>query len=128
MAAVGSSGSSGLLGATSRLGFILDASLVDRTDKVLEVLHGQANRGQVIVLPEATARARYPDLVVALLRAIRKYDRGLKADNREKAKVDKSTFAPTDASETHRLVPARPSDWHFAPTFSKLCVCDKRND
>ena len=48
------------------------ASLEQWKEQVLEVMHDQASRGQILVLPEAEARRRYPDLVVASLGAIRK--------------------------------------------------------
>ena len=48
------------------------SSLEQWKDKALEVLHDQAARGQVLILPEHEARRRYPDLVVASLGAIRK--------------------------------------------------------
>ena len=49
-----------------------DASLDDLSDKVFDVMHDQANRGQVIVLPDVEVRDRCPILVVASLGAIRK--------------------------------------------------------
>ena len=48
------------------------ASLEQWKEQVLEVMHDQASRRQMLVLPEAEARRRYPDLVVASLGAIRK--------------------------------------------------------
>ena len=48
------------------------SSLDQWKDKALEVLHDQAARGQVLILPEHEARRKYPDLVVASLGAIRK--------------------------------------------------------
>ena len=40
--------------------------------KVLDVMHDQATRGQVLVLSETEAKLRYPDLVIASLGAQRK--------------------------------------------------------
>ena len=48
------------------------ASMNELTDKVLEVLHDQARRGQVIRMSEQQSRERYTDLVVSSLGAIRK--------------------------------------------------------
>ena len=42
------------------------ATLAPLEDKVLEVLHDQASRGQILVLPEAEARKQYPSLVASL--------------------------------------------------------------
>ena len=47
------------------------ASVAPLENKVLEVLHDQAKRGQVLVLSEGEARRRFPTLVVASLGAIR---------------------------------------------------------
>ena len=40
--------------------------------QVLDVMHDQATRGQVLVLSESEAKLRYPDLVIASLGAQRK--------------------------------------------------------
>ena len=40
--------------------------------QVLDVMHDQATRGQVLVLSEMEAKLRYPDLVIASLGAQRK--------------------------------------------------------
>ena len=40
--------------------------------QVLDVMHDQATRGEVLVLSETEARLRYPDLVIASLGAQRK--------------------------------------------------------
>ena len=39
------------------------------TDKVLDVLNDQAARGQVLLMADSEARARYPNVVVAFLGA-----------------------------------------------------------
>ena len=48
------------------------ASLPPLEEQVLEVLHEQASRGQIIMLPERAARAKFPSLVIASLGANRK--------------------------------------------------------
>ena len=48
------------------------ASLDDLSDKVFDIVHDQANRGQVIVLPDVEVKDRCPILVEASLGAIRK--------------------------------------------------------
>ena len=52
------------------------ASLREFESQVLEVMHDQASRGQIIVMTESEARSRYPDLVVASLGAQRKQKPG----------------------------------------------------
>ena len=47
-------------------------TLAPLKEQVLEVLHDQASRGQVIVLPELEAKKQCPSLVVASLGANRK--------------------------------------------------------
>ena len=48
------------------------SSVGELEDQVLEVMVGQANRGQVLRLTKAEARKRFPGLVVASLGAMRK--------------------------------------------------------
>ena len=48
------------------------ASLATFEEQVLEVMHDQASRGQLLVYSEAEARRIYPDLVIASLGAQRK--------------------------------------------------------
>ena len=48
------------------------SSLEAYTDKVLEVMHDQANRGQVLRLSEDEAKRMFPNLTVASLGAQRK--------------------------------------------------------
>ena len=48
------------------------AALAPLEEKVLEVLHDQALRGQIIVLTELEAKKQYPSLVIASLGANRK--------------------------------------------------------
>ena len=43
---------------------------------MLDVMHDQATRGQVLVLSETEAELRYPDLVIASLDAQRKEKAG----------------------------------------------------
>ena len=59
------------------------ASLDVHSDTVLEVLHDQTERRQVIVLPEAEANKKYQDQVVASLVALRR----VKPDGRITARV-----------------------------------------
>ena len=50
--------------------------------QVLDVMHDQASRGQIIVMTESEARSKYPNLVVASLGAQRKQKPGGKATAR----------------------------------------------
>ena len=59
------------------------ATLAPLEEQVLEVLHEQASRGQIIVLPEQESKERYPALVIASLGANRKE----KPDGRITARV-----------------------------------------
>ena len=52
------------------------ATLREFETQVLDVMHDQASRGQIIVMTESEARSRYPDLVVASLGAQRKQKPG----------------------------------------------------
>ena len=54
------------------------ASIGELTEQVVDVMEGQARRGQLIKLSESEAKVRFPDFVVALLGANRKesYPRG----------------------------------------------------
>ena len=47
-------------------------SLREHTERVKKVLEDQTSRGQLIKLPDAEAKARYPNLVIASLGANRK--------------------------------------------------------
>ena len=47
-------------------------SLSEHTERVVKVLEDQTSRGQLIKLPDAKAKARYPNLVIASLGANRK--------------------------------------------------------
>ena len=58
------------------------ATLREFESQVLEVMHDQASRGQIIVMTESEARSRYPDLVVASLGAQRKQKPGGKVTAR----------------------------------------------
>ena len=58
------------------------ASLREFESQVLEVMHDQASRGQIIVMSEKEARTRYPDLVIASLGAQRKQKPGGKVTTR----------------------------------------------
>ena len=58
------------------------ASLREFEKQVLDVMHDQASRGQIIVMTEPEARSRYPDLVVASLGAQRKQKPGGKVTAR----------------------------------------------
>ena len=51
-------------------------------DPVLEVMHDQASRGQVLVLSESEAKSKFPDLVIASLGAQRKEKPGGKVTAR----------------------------------------------
>ena len=118
--------------------------------EVEEVLRDQAGRGQVLIMPEAEARNRFPNLVVASLGAqkketprgvisarvlfdgtnfvntsthLRDQERPPAAQRlmREKAKAGEVTFGLTaDVKEAHRQVPIHPDDWH-------LLVCQLEN-
>ena len=50
--------------------------------QVLDVMHDQASRGQIIVMTESEARSRYPGLVVASLGGQRKQKLGGKVTAR----------------------------------------------
>ena len=50
--------------------------------QVLDVMHDQASRGQIIVMTESEARSKYPNLVVASLGAQRKQKPGGKVTAR----------------------------------------------
>ena len=52
------------------------ASLREFESQVLEVMHDQAARGQIIVMTESEARSRYPDLVIGSLGTQRKQKPG----------------------------------------------------
>ena len=58
------------------------ATLREFETQVLDVMHDQASRGQIIVMTESEARSRYPDLVVASLGAQRKQKPGGKVTAR----------------------------------------------
>ena len=58
------------------------ATLREFETQVLEVMHDQASRGQIIVMTESEARSKYPDLVVASLGAQRKQKPGGKVTAR----------------------------------------------
>ena len=58
------------------------ASLREFETQVLDVMHDQASRSQIIVMTESEARSRYPDLVVASLGAQRKQKPGGKVTAR----------------------------------------------
>ena len=58
------------------------ASLREFESQVLEVMHDQAARGQIIVMTESEARSRYPDLVIASVGAQRKEKPGGKVTAR----------------------------------------------
>ena len=58
------------------------ATLREFETQVLDVMHDQASRGQIIVMTESEAKSRYPDLVVASLGAQRKQKPGGKVTAR----------------------------------------------
>ena len=58
------------------------ATLREFETQVLDVMHDQASRGQIIVMTESEARSKYPDLVIASLGAQRKEKPGEKVTAR----------------------------------------------
>ena len=75
-------------------------TLAPLEEQVLEVLHEQASRGQIIVLPEQEAKERYPSLVIASLGAKRKE----KPDGRITARV---LFDGTNGLEVNKRTGVR---------------------
>ena len=67
------------------------ATLREFETQVLDVMHDQASRGQIIVMTESEARSRYPDLVVASLGAQRKQKPG------GKVTAEYCSTGPTDS-------------------------------
>ena len=87
------------------------ATLAPLEEQVLEVLHEQASRGQIIVLPEKEAKERYPALVIASLGANRKE----KPDGRITARV---LFDGTNGLEVNKRTRVR--DQERAPVAADL--------
>ena len=108
------------------------APLEQWKEQVLAVMHDQASRGQMLVLLEAEARRKFPNLVVASLGGVRKDKtigevtsrvlfygtQGLSVNRRTRIRVKNARPQPTFAlsaclSEAQRQVPIPPQDWHY---------------